>query len=924
MPKYLNAHRVCIIACALSAVTLIGACSGGGNKGGAAVSNSSSFQSSVPSSSISASSSTSVFDITSVKSRWPVAFVLPWDDASSGITHQGERLNHTPAGKFGPLTINDNGDFQVGDQRIKFWGVNITGRSCFPSHEDADLVAARLAKFGVNIVRFHHMENHWGGPSLIDYSKGNSRNLDSRQLDRLDYFVSRLKEHGIYTNINLLTSREYLPADGLPESINRLDWKQRHVLSFVMPEVLALEKEHANNLLNHQNPFTGLKYAEDPAVAFVEINNENGLFQQYLDGSIDQWPADLRGILQAQWNIWLAERYASTALLQTGWGAVDEALGTNILTDSEFSNGLASWNLEQHDTAVVSATVGDFFGRQGLKLRISAAGTASWHVQFNQGGLRLHTGQLYTLRFSARANNHNAISVATQQNYSPWDIYEAMGVDLTDAWQDYSLTFIANASDTNARLNFGQLGSIQGDVYISGLRLQPGGELGKLPVGETLQSNNVSTNLFSERYTIERQRDWQQFLYSLEQAYWQEMHRYLKDSIMLKGLAYGTIVSLSPPSIQQQFGFTDGHSYWRHPEFPNKPWDGEDWIVTNDSMVNTLNNTLDNLANQRVSGMPFTVSEYQHAMPNFYAAEAPLLIGAYGAYQDWGGVYFFTYEGDADGKWDSNYFNSFFQTNQHPAMMANIAAAANLFRRGDVSPAGKTLLLNFNRNTEMDVLLNSARAWDVTTGKHLNTPAGTPFMTGLALDTRDQPKGVDQAPALNSSSQLVSDTSELVWDVSTATAGEVTIDTARTKGLVGYIAGQRKQLGNITVAIGDLNLDWATFMLTAQRGDFQSLDQGASLLAVATARVENTNMKWQNDNYTSVANQWGQAPTLIEVVPFSVTLPVAPIRVQAWALNATGQRSRELPVTASGDSAMIIVEGKFDTLWYEIDVLPVP
>lgn len=841
MPKYLKVQPFYLFVGVLTVVVLV-ACaggSGGGNKGSftssvAALTSSSANQSE----SSAASSLTSTEDVTSLKTRWPVAFVLPWNDASTGITQLGERLNHKPAGKYGPLTINADGHFQVGDQRIKFWGVNITGRSCFPTHEDADSVAARLEKFGVNVVRFHHMENNWGGPSLIDYSTGNSRSLDSTQLDRLDYFISRLKAHGIYTNLNLLTSREYLPKDGLPQSITALDWKKRHVLSFVIPEVLALEKEHASSLLKHLNRFTGLSYAEDPAVAIVEIHNENGLFQQYFDGSLDAWPSDLRASLQAQWNTWLATHYASTAELQTGWGAVDEALATNILVNSDFTGGLTNWNLEQHGTAAVTATAGEFFGRQGIRLRISNAGTASWHIQFNQSGLSLQSGQVYTLSFSARANNHSAMSVATQQAVSPWDIYESTRLELYDTWQAYSLTFIAGVSDTNARLNVGELASTVGDVYISGFSLQPGGKLGQLPDGETLESNTVNANFYRDRYTTMRQRDWRGFLYTLEETYWQEMHRYLKDTLMLKGLAYGTIVSLSPPSIQQQFGFTDGHSYWRHPEFPNTPWDGVDWVVSNDSMVNTLENTLDSLANQRVHGIPFTVSEYQHAMPNFYAAEAPLLIGAYGAYQDWDGVYFFTYEGDANGNWDSHYFNSFFQTNQHPAMMANIAAAANLFRRGDVSPASKTLLLNFNRETEMDVLMNSARAWNVATGDHLNTPAGTPFTTGLALDTRDQPKGVIRAPALSNSAQLVSDTGELVWDLSTATAGEVTINTARTKGLLGYISGKSKELGDVTFSVGTLELEWATLILTAQSGNFQQLDQGASLLAVATARVQ--------------------------------------------------------------------------------------
>ena len=42
-------------------------------------------------------------------------------------------------------------------------------------------------------------------------------------------------------------------------------------------------------------------------------------------------------------------------------------------------------------------------------------------------------------------------------------------------------------------------------------------------------------------------------------------------------------------------------------------------------------NTLAGLARQRIKGKPFTVTEYQHPSPNYYGAEGPLLLAAYGA-----------------------------------------------------------------------------------------------------------------------------------------------------------------------------------------------------------------------------------------------------------------------------------------------------
>src|SRR5690625_7155225 len=73
-------------------------------------------------------------------------FVLPFDDASDGVTHMGTRLNHVPAGKFGSLIVHDDGHFgfESSGQRERCWGGNSTARPAFPSGQDAAPVAARL------------------------------------------------------------------------------------------------------------------------------------------------------------------------------------------------------------------------------------------------------------------------------------------------------------------------------------------------------------------------------------------------------------------------------------------------------------------------------------------------------------------------------------------------------------------------------------------------------------------------------------------------------------------------------------------------------------------------------------------------------------------------------------------------------------
>ena len=125
-------------------------------------------------------------------------FQLPWDDATPSITNVSW-LNDKPAGRDGFVSVKE-GHLFAGEKRLRIFGVNMCFSANFPKHEDAEKVAARMAKFGINCVRFHHMDM-FSAPSGIFAKDG--RTLDAGQLDRLDYFIAELKKNGIYADLNL-------------------------------------------------------------------------------------------------------------------------------------------------------------------------------------------------------------------------------------------------------------------------------------------------------------------------------------------------------------------------------------------------------------------------------------------------------------------------------------------------------------------------------------------------------------------------------------------------------------------------------------------------------------------------------------------------------------------------------------------------
>jgi hypothetical protein len=208
-------------------------------------------------------------------------FVMPWDDASASVVNVGF-LNPVPAGGGGFVRARDGHFFDEKGRRVRFIGVNMASDAAFPTHVDAERIAARLHKFGINIVRFHHMDASWTKPGLLDASAGDSQHLNREALDRLDYFINQLKLNGVYSNINLKVSRTFTAGDEVPEA-GSLPFAAKPA-DYFMPRIIELQKSFARDLLTHVNPYTSLAYVDDPAVAIIEINNENSLLGAQWEG----------------------------------------------------------------------------------------------------------------------------------------------------------------------------------------------------------------------------------------------------------------------------------------------------------------------------------------------------------------------------------------------------------------------------------------------------------------------------------------------------------------------------------------------------------------------------------------------------------------------------------------------------------------
>jgi hypothetical protein len=188
--------------------------------------------------------------------------------------------NDAPAGCHGFLkAVGDRFEFEDGTE-ARFWGTNFNSGLCFPSHDYAEQVAERLAKYGCNIVRFHQMDSEWATPNIFQFTKGprqaNSSAPDPESLDRLDYLIYCLKKNGVYVYLDMLTYRKFKSGDGIENAELLGDCARPY--SYTYPRLIELQKRFMEQMWTHVNPYTGLAYCDEPAIVLTEIVNEDDLF----------------------------------------------------------------------------------------------------------------------------------------------------------------------------------------------------------------------------------------------------------------------------------------------------------------------------------------------------------------------------------------------------------------------------------------------------------------------------------------------------------------------------------------------------------------------------------------------------------------------------------------------------------------------
>ncbi|MCG6926315.1 MAG: hypothetical protein LJF30_13515 [Acidobacteria bacterium] len=400
------------------------------------------------------------------------------------------------------------------------------------------------------------------------------------------------------------------------------------------------------------------------------------------------------------------------------------------------------------------------------------------------------------------------------------------------------------------------------------------------------------------RFSETRIRDTFRFLAELQGRYFDTMRQHLK--------AVGLRVPLTGSNhwlddvvdLHQNAGFdyVDRHEYWTHPEgsYNYEKGQGIDPLPL---VKDAGGGMIGGLARRRVYGRPYTVSEWHACLPNPYRAEGTPVMAAYASLQGWHPMHY-AYWGVTDAA--PAMINSF-EVMFDPTQMNLIPASALLFLRGDVREAP----------TGYYDVVEPERLLDPLQGVERHPEVALYGKYGLAFPDVATPEKNDdrllQQATRGRDSARVSSTGQLEWDPE---RGLVTVNTARTQGIVGFAGGEHVETRG---AAFDLTTPFGVVLLSAL--DDRELTDSARILVSTSADARWTGVEVSETGDEILST--GRWPFLMQ--PVEGRLFLASDRpATVYRLATSGARLGELAVEKAPGGIVIPLSAANGCMHYEI------
>jgi len=224
-------------------------------------------------------------------------------------------LNEKVAGENGFVTRSKDGnELLLGNGKpARFWALN-DGPG-----DKVDLArhARFLAKRGINMVRAH---------TNMTPSDGNLMNCDAKDREHLWKLVAAMKKEGIYTTFSPYWAgpSRVKPSMGVLDPGKGGNWG----MLFFDKKLQEAYRSWMKQVLTEKNPHTGIPLAEDPALAIIQIQNEDSLLFYTSQGIGGTAIVELR----KQFGEFATKKYGSLDKAKETWAGA-------AVKEDNFANG---------------------------------------------------------------------------------------------------------------------------------------------------------------------------------------------------------------------------------------------------------------------------------------------------------------------------------------------------------------------------------------------------------------------------------------------------------------------------------------------------------------------------------------------------------------------------------------------------------
>jgi prepilin-type processing-associated H-X9-DG protein len=236
------------------------------------------------------------------------AFDPPRDTFDPAAMFNLRGLNEKVAGESGFMRLAPDGNsFVLGDGKpVRLWALNTSAFNKHPLFPAPDLArhARFLAKRGVNMVRFH------GNVTPTD---GVLNHIDTAERDNLWRLVAAMKKEGIYTTFSPYWAVSSRVKHEM--GVSAAGKGGNFGLLFFDPRLQDAYKQWMKQVLTVPNPQTGIPLAQDPALAIIQLQNEDSLLfwtAQNIEG-------EAAALLRHKFGDFVIKKYGSFEAAKQAW-----------------------------------------------------------------------------------------------------------------------------------------------------------------------------------------------------------------------------------------------------------------------------------------------------------------------------------------------------------------------------------------------------------------------------------------------------------------------------------------------------------------------------------------------------------------------------------------------------------------------------